>query len=208
VEGGDVNSDLWLLEHLPKSLFKEPSGDACDAYHLYEDDIAMLADLGLNAYRFSLNWARIEPAKGEFSRAELRHYRRMLEACHRHGVTPLVTFLHVTTPQWFAYEGGWEKPESVDRFARYCEQSAQFLGDLIGWAATFNEPNLMSLLRWVRLPDGQRLTDTMIASQAQARQQLKAETFTIYLGGNPVKMQQTMLRAHEKGKGCHESCLP
>ena len=119
VEGNDVNSDLWILEHLRKSLFKEPSGDACDEYHLCEDDIAMLADLGLNAYRFSLNWARIEPANGEFSPAGLRYYRPMLEACHRHRVTPLVTFVHVTTPQWFAYEGGWENPASVDPFTRY-----------------------------------------------------------------------------------------
>jgi beta-glucosidase len=208
VEGNDVNSDLWILEHLPNSMFKEPSGDACDEYHLYEDDISMLADLGLNAYRFSLNWARIEPAQGEFSRAELTHYRRALEACHLHRITPLVTFVHVTTPQWFAYEGGWENRESVDRFARFCEQSAKHLGDLIGWAATFNEPNLMRLLSWVRLPDGQRLTDVMAKSQAQARQQLKAEKFSTFLGGNPDTMHQNMLLAHAKGKAAIKSAYP
>jgi beta-glucosidase len=99
-------------------------GDACDAYHLYEDDIVLLADLGLNAYRFSLNWARIEPANGEFSGAELRHYRRILEASHRHQITPIVTFVHLTTPAWFAYNGGWENPASVDPFARYCGRCA------------------------------------------------------------------------------------
>jgi len=200
VEGNDVNSDLWVLEHLPNSMFKEPSGDACDGYHLFEDDIAMLADLGLNAYRFSLNWARIEPANGEFSGAELRHYRRVLEACRRHGVTPLVTFFHVATPRWFAYEGGWESSTSVELFARYCGRCADHLGDLMGWAATFNEPNLMKLLSWVALPGGVRLTDVMAKGQADARQYLKAEKFSVFLGGNADIMQQNMLLAHEKGK--------
>ena len=83
VEGNNTNSDFWTLEHLQQSMFKEPSGDACDHYHLYPQDIAMLADLGFNTYRFSLEWARIEPEEGFFSNAELDHYRRMLVACHR-----------------------------------------------------------------------------------------------------------------------------
>src|SRR5580693_4307990 len=78
VEGNNVNSDVWLLEHLPHSMYKEPSGDACDHYHLYEQDINLLADLEFNAYRFSIEWARIEPEKGFFSKAELEHYRRVL----------------------------------------------------------------------------------------------------------------------------------
>ncbi|MGI9075186.1 MAG: family 1 glycosylhydrolase [Bryobacteraceae bacterium] len=124
----------------------------------------MLADLGFNAYPFSLNRARIEPADGQFSRLELEHYRRVLQACHHHGVTPAVTFVHVTSPRWFAYDGGWENPASIHRFARFCERCSQHLGDLIGWAATFNEPNLMSLLSWVRLPNSQRLTELMAES--------------------------------------------
>jgi len=80
VEGNNINSDNWLLERVPNTMYKEPSGDACDHYHLYEQDINQLADLGFNAYRFSIEWARIEPEKGFFSRAELEHYRRMLEA--------------------------------------------------------------------------------------------------------------------------------
>ncbi len=203
-----MNSDIWLLEHLPHSMFKESSGDACDEYHLYGADIAMLADLGLNAYRFSINWARIEPAEGEFSRAELDHYRRMLEACHHHGVLPMVTYLHVATPQWFAYGGGWENPASVDQFTRFCERSTEHLGDLIGYAATFNEPNLPQLLSWVQLPNGQRLTDAMAQAQAQARQQLKAEKFSTLLGGNVHAVQQNLLRAHEKGKAAIKSASP
>src|SRR4029077_6738595 len=94
VEGNNLNSDNWLLERAPNTMYKEPSGDACDHYHLYEQDINQLADLGFNAYRFSIEWARIEPEKGFFSRAELEHYRRMLEVCHKRGLTPLVTYSH------------------------------------------------------------------------------------------------------------------
>ncbi|HLE29049.1 MAG TPA: family 1 glycosylhydrolase [Anaerolineales bacterium] len=98
VEGNNVNSDVWLLEHMPETIFAEPSGDACDHYHRYPEDIALLAELGFNLYRFSLEWARIEPEEGEFSRAILEHYRRMLAACHAHGLTPMVTFHHFTSP--------------------------------------------------------------------------------------------------------------
>src|SRR6266568_796914 len=76
VEGNNVNSDEWVLEHLKPTIFAEPSGDACDHYHRYGDDIALLAGLGFNTYRFSIEWSRIEPEQGFFSRAELEHYRR------------------------------------------------------------------------------------------------------------------------------------
>ena len=64
VEGNNLNSDVWLMEHMPGTPFKEPSGDACDHYHRYRTDIAMLAQLGFNSYRFSIEWARIEPEHG------------------------------------------------------------------------------------------------------------------------------------------------
>jgi len=95
-EGGNSNTDWWWWEHIASTPCQEPSGDACDFYHRYEDDVAMLASLGLNCFRFGIEWARIEPAEGEFSRAELAHYRRVLDACHDHGVAPIVTFHHFT----------------------------------------------------------------------------------------------------------------
>jgi beta-glucosidase len=124
IEGGNVNSDSWLVEHVEGTVFHEPSGDACDHYHRYRNDIALLAELGLNAYRFSLEWSRIEPERGQFSVAELDHYRRVLGACHEHGVTPLVTLNHFTCPRWFAGLGGWESASSPELFARYCERAS------------------------------------------------------------------------------------
>jgi beta-glucosidase len=146
VEGGNVNSDNWLLEHVPGTLYAEPSGDACDHYHRYAEDIALLAELGFNTYRFSIEWARIEPEQGEFSRASLEHYRRMLVVCHEHGLTPVVTYHHFTSPRWLIAAGGWEDPDTPDRFARYCEYATRYLGDLIGAACTLNEPNIPLLL--------------------------------------------------------------
>ena len=81
VEGGNTNSDFWLLEHVDGTAFMEVSGDACDHYHRYPGDLDLLSSLGFNAYRFSIEWARVEPAPGEFSLAQLDHYRRMLAAC-------------------------------------------------------------------------------------------------------------------------------
>ncbi len=96
VEGNNINSDFWLLEHMPETLFAEPSGDAIDHYHRYGEDIALLARLGFNSYRFSIEWARIEPEEGYFSEAAINHYRRMLEVCHQHNLKPMVTFHHFT----------------------------------------------------------------------------------------------------------------
>lgn len=147
VEGNNVNSDTWLLEHTPGSPFVEPSGDACDHYHRYPSDIALIASLGFNTYRFSIEWARIEPEQGEFSYAALEHYRRMLAACHEHGLTPIVTYHHFTSPRWVAARGGWEVMANAELFARFCEQATAHLGDLIGAACTINQPNIGLLLQ-------------------------------------------------------------
>jgi beta-glucosidase len=154
VEGGNVWNDSWLLEQVPGTHYAEPSGDACDHYHRYPDDIALVADLGLNAYRFSLEWSRIEPEDGAFSTAALDHYRRMLAACHEHGLTPILTFHHFTTPRFVSADGGWGEQRTAERFARFCERAMRHLGDLVPYACTINEPNLGTLLHDVlRIPD-------------------------------------------------------
>jgi beta-glucosidase len=146
VEGGNVNADLWPLEWAEDTLFAEPSLDACDHYHRYPEDIALLADLGLNAYRFSVEWSRVEPEQGTFSRAALDHYRRMVGTCLERDVTPVVTYSHFTTPRWFAAAGGWGQADAPDHFGRYAEAVTAHLGDLLPWVATLNEPNVLQLL--------------------------------------------------------------
>ncbi|HLM95464.1 MAG TPA: family 1 glycosylhydrolase [Acidimicrobiales bacterium] len=146
IEGGNVNHDWWDWEHNPDSGCVESSGDACDSFHRWNEDVGLVADLGLGAYRFSLEWSRIEPAEGEFSLAALDHYRRMCAACHERGISPVVTFHHFTTPRWLAQRGGWEAPDAPERFARYVQRAVTHIGDLIGWACTINEPNVVAVL--------------------------------------------------------------
>jgi beta-glucosidase len=146
VEGGNVNADLWPVEWAEHSGFVEPSGDACDHYHRYPEDIAMLSELGLNAYRFSLEWSRIEPEPGYFSVAALDHYKRMLETCHGVGVTPVVTFNHFTLPRWVAGAGGWMGDHAPERFSDFSARCTRHFGDLLSWVCTLNEPNVMAML--------------------------------------------------------------
>jgi beta-glucosidase len=149
IEGGNWNNDWWAFEHQEGTPCAEPSGDCTDSYHLYADDIALVRDMGLGAYRFSIEWSRIEPEDGEFSIAALDYYRRVLGECHAQGVQPVVTFHHFSTPRWMVAQGGWESPGVVDRFARFCERSVAHLGDLIAMGCTINEPNAMSIEGWV-----------------------------------------------------------
>jgi beta-glucosidase len=161
VEGGNWNNDWWAWEHTPGSPCVEPSGDACDHYHRYPDDLRLLHDLGFNAYRFSLEWSRIEPEDGEFSRAALDHYRRMCGACLEIGLEPIVTFHHFTSPRWVADRGGWTEESTAERFARYAERVTAHLGDVMGRVCTFNEPNVVATFGhlWGIFPPGKRDRD-------------------------------------------------
>jgi beta-glucosidase len=147
VEGGNLNADMWPMEWAENSTFNEPSGDSCDHYHRYPEDIATLAELGLNAYRFSLEWSRIEPEPGFYSRAALDHYGRMIESCLQQGVTPVVTYNHFTVPRWMAGRGGWSAADAPARFADYAARATEHFGDLLSWVCTLNEPNLMAMMR-------------------------------------------------------------
>ena len=100
VEGDNRNADWWEWEQKPGRIANgDTSAVATDHYHRYPEDIATLAGLDLGAYRFSLEWSRIEPQKGYFARAALDHYRRMIGTCPEHGVTPVVSYNHFTTPR-------------------------------------------------------------------------------------------------------------
>ena len=148
-EGNNTNSDWWWWEHLDSTPCREPSGDACDFYHRCADDVAMLAAAGLNCFRFGIEWARIEPAEGEFSNAELMHYRRLLDTCHERGVTPIVTFHHFTNPMWVHEAGGFAAEQFPAWFERYCGRAADALGDRIAYASTLNEPQGLGSSGWL-----------------------------------------------------------
>lgn len=147
VEGGNTHCDIWALETLPGGAggFREPSGDAVDHYHRYAHDLDLLAGLGLNAYRFSVEWARIEPERSLISAAALDHYARVADACLARGLAPIVTLHHFTSPLWLAQAGGWDEAEAADRFAAFADRVGRHLGDRVAAWQTINEINLASL---------------------------------------------------------------
>lgn len=176
IEGNNIASDWWVLEHSGEEAISEPSGDAADSFHRYPQDIALLRELGLGAYRFSFEWARIEPEQGFVSRAMLQHYRRMVDVTIEAGLVPVVTLHHFTNPRWFTDRGGWLAPGAVDAFARYVETVAPLLHD-VPWVVTINEPNMVALMLGMReavqsgitARPSARATDVLIAAHARAR---------------------------------------
>ena len=128
-----------------------------------------MADLGFNCYRFGIEWARIEPEPGQFSIAELDHYRRMLETCHAHRLAPVVTFNHFTAPRWFAAMGGFTQPDAADIYARYADKATRHLGDLIAVGMTFNEANIRRVVGLLLgSPEALQLIDAMFAGCARS----------------------------------------
>jgi beta-glucosidase len=146
IEGGNWNNDWWAWEHTEGSGCVEPSGDACDSWHRWPEDVALCVDLGLTDYRFSVEWSRIEPEEGEWSTAAVDHYRRQCEVLIAAGLDPVVTFHHFTTPRWVAAEGGWTDPATADRFAAFCRRAAEELAPVLRRACTINEPNVVSTI--------------------------------------------------------------
>lgn len=196
IEGGNVNSDFWLAENVAPSLFREPSGDACDSYHRYGEDIAIAAGLGFNCHRFGIEWARIEPELGQFSTAALDHYLRVLEACQLRGLAPMVTFSHWTVPRWFAAQGGFEHPDSPDLFARFAEKATAHLGGAMAYATTFNEANIQRVIgdqfRGERVaPRLQAMLDACAAASGSDR-------FAMVLFGHAEAIEANMVEAHHR----------
>lgn len=142
IEGNNVNSDFWANEGLSGM---ERSLDAIDSYHRYGEDMRLLAEAGLNAYRFGIEWARIEPVPGQFSRAELAHYRRMIDTAVDLGLEPVITLQHFTHPRWFAEQGGWMSDAAIERFQDYVAAAAGIL-DRVKWVITMNEPNMLAMM--------------------------------------------------------------
>lgn len=196
IEGGNVASDLWVMEHVKPTIFADPSGDAADTYHRVEADIALAASLGFNTHRFSIEWSRIEPEPGQVSLAAIAYYRRALETIRRHGMTTMVVFSHFTFPRWFAAAGGFATEEGIAPFVRHCELVTRHLGDLIDVAATFNEPNLGALVSWGPVTRGMRpVIDRSIAAAAAATGSPK---WAPPLLGNFRVQQPIMVEAHNR----------
>jgi len=138
VEGNNIHSDWWAWEQAGR--VRERSGLACDHYRRYPQDFDLAVELGTNAHRFSVEWARIEPKEGQWDDEALAHYVDVVKALRQRKLEPIVTLHHFTTPQWLVEKGGWAKPESVDAFARYARRIVAALGSSVRYWVTINEP--------------------------------------------------------------------
>lgn len=179
IEGNNINSDWWERELTFPGM--ELSGDACDSYHRYREDIDLLAGAGLSSYRFSLEWSRIEPIEGRFSRAELAHYRRVIDHCLESGVTPVVTLQHFTTPRWFADDGGWLSPKAKERFLSFVTEATTILHD-VEWVVTMNEPNMqaaiMTAMRRMQDQNGGQWTSPTVEADGDEEKRSHGEFLT------------------------------
>lgn len=208
IEGNNTASDLWYLENRQPTVFAEPSGDAANSLLLWEQDLDLARNMGLNTYRFGVEWARIEPARGLFSQAMLDHYGRIVDGCRARGLTPVVTYSHFTAPLWFTAQGGWTNPESAALFARYADKVTCALGDRIHSVITFNEPNLLLLLKTVLPPqvfDGER---AMLHAAARALGVPRFVCANIAAPDDLPALQQGLLAAHAAGKAAIKAVRP
>lgn len=199
-EGGNDASDIWFLENTTPTMFAERSGDACRGYDLWEGDLDLVAGLGMNAYRFSVEWARVEPVRGHVSADALDHYERIVDGCLARGLAPIVTFNHFAAPHWFAASGSWLAGDAAQLFADQCDRVTARFGDRIAAGVTLNEPNLEQLLQTKLPPHLEQLKLAMLAAAA-----VRAGSES-YFAGNVIpaaaqeQFQEAFTGAHRTAK--------
>ncbi len=141
-------------------------GRAADHWNRWQDDFDLISDLGLNAYRFSLAWSRIEPEPGLYDQEAIDRYSRMIDNLLERGITPMLTLHHFTHPRWFHERSPWHEGRSIESFVRYVERIAPELLDRVPLVVTLNEPLVWALGGYgeARFPPGERDLDLMMLS--------------------------------------------
>ncbi len=114
---------------------------ACDHYHRYKEDVALMKKIGLKSYRFSISWTRIYPDdSGKINEKGMQFYINLVDELIKAGIVPMCTLYHWDMPMWFFEKGGWEKEENIEYFVQYAEACVKVLSDKIEYWLTFNEP--------------------------------------------------------------------
>ncbi|MBM4447150.1 MAG: glycosyl hydrolase family protein [Chloroflexi bacterium] len=152
VEGNCTNNNWFQFESAvdehgkPQILNGQKAGMACDHWQRYKEDIQLMKALSLNAYRFSVEWSKIEPKPGEFDEAVLDHYEQLVDELLANGIEPMVTLHHFTNPIWFEEQGAFLQEDSPDIFVRFVEHVVQRLGPKVKLWCTINEPSIYAVL--------------------------------------------------------------
>ncbi|MBA65501.1 MAG: hypothetical protein CMG55_06850 [Candidatus Marinimicrobia bacterium] len=148
VEGNNTNNNWYQWENevdednLPRIHNGDKSSIAADHWKRYPDDIKLMNELGVNHYRFSIEWSRIEPERGVFNLDAINHYRDLCDSLLKNNITPVVTLHHFTHPIWFEELGAFEKQENIKYFIKYSEYAFNNLQDLVPIWCTINEPSV------------------------------------------------------------------
>lgn len=155
----DTESVHWLAI---KDAAQDPknyiSGLACDHYNRYEEDFDIAKSLGHNVHRFSIEWSRVEPRRGEYDEAAIEHYRQVIRALKSRGIEPFVTLFHWTTPVWVSQQDDWYSDKTAADFLNYVKKIVTSLGDEVSFWTTFNEPEVFCQLSYRKgywPPEGQ-----------------------------------------------------
>ncbi|ATB29229.1 glycoside hydrolase family 1 protein [Melittangium boletus] len=188
VEGGNTND--WTdwergtyPDGTPHILHRTPSGLATDSWNRFREDVGLMKRLGSNAYRFGIEWSRLEPTEGAWDAEAAERYRQWAHTLRSAGIEPLVTLHHFTLPRWVAASGGWENPATVDAFERFSGRVATLLGAEVDWWCTLNEPNVLAVFGyldgvWPPGKQDERAMATVLAhlfeAHARSARQLRA----------------------------------
>ena len=223
VEGYNTNSDIWAMEYMKTGGYSEPSLSAADHYHTYRQDIELMHQAGLNAYRFSLEWARIEPKKGVFDEKEMDHYLDVIHTCREYGIEPVITLFHFASPKWLITEGGWESESTVEYFGEYAEYVANHLkGENIRYIITINEANMGTLIagyleKMRKHMDGaglqigldlENMADNQKLSEQENLEVFGVRQAAVFTSPRTSHGDEIVCRAHRKAVGILHSILP
>ena len=140
VEGDNIHSQLWAREHEAEG--REPSGKACNHYALYRQDVDLIAELGHQAYRASVEWSRIEPVEGDWNAEAVEHYVDLVRRLKERGVQPVITLRHMTHPEWFEQLGAFGKAENLRYFERFVDYIVPKLSPYVDAWLVINEFNM------------------------------------------------------------------
>ena len=143
IEGYNDKNDWWAWELAGNAEGGVRSGASTDHWNRFREDIRLASEMGLNTYRFSVEWSRIEPEEGRYDFTAIEWYRNLIVECELRGLLPMLTLHHFTSPLWFAQQGGFTWDRAHEKFSNYVKLIAKELGARIPLWCTLNEPMVL-----------------------------------------------------------------
>jgi len=156
VEGHCTNNNWYRFESAldeqgrPRILNGQRAGICCDHWNLYKEDIKLMQALSLNAYRFSVEWSKIEPEQGKYDEAALDHYEDVVDELVKSGIEPMITLHHFTDPIWFEGQGAFLQEKAPEIFAGFVAKVVRRLGSKVKLWGTINEPTVYAMQGYLK----------------------------------------------------------